>query len=264
MHPHVFCIQRTKVAAKLDDIKVLADALTEKITNEEKVHSGKTKTVRFSPQTLSVAMSVYQRSQKAYSELRDRDNSTIWPSLSHLATLRSGRRHNSGECCDQYVDARETFFSEGGVEAEAHGILVCDECKIVGNLVFNAYTHEIEGTTDDGNDLDTLTDLLFDNEDNGENASKNIATYVNLWKYRQVGGGKHFSFLGEHYFNSGALNAFTLLSQFYRVLLNCEMQGFRVHALCCDAGTYATTMIRTSSPSLSYSYLYTCNYIYLL
>ena len=49
------------------------------------------------------------------------------------------------------------------------GEIICDECKIVGNLVLNSHNHNIEGLTDDGNDMDTLTDLLFDNVDKGDN-----------------------------------------------------------------------------------------------
>jgi len=191
-----------QIKEKSGAISELAEALFEQLTNEERKFSGNNKTVRYSPRTISIAMSIFQRSQKAYSELRDRDKSRVWPSISHLSTLRGSRRHNSGNNSDQYVDARETCIATRGGFIGMDGEIICDECKIVGNLVFNSHNHNIEGLTDDGNDMDTLTDLLFDNVDTGDNASRNVATSVNLWKYRQIGGGtNHFSFICEHFFN---------------------------------------------------------------
>jgi hypothetical protein len=217
-----------------DKHKAAAEVYHENILNAERVFAGKNTTVRYSPETFSMAMAVFQRSRCAYAELVSRDLSHPWPSISHLTQLRNVRRHGSGNNSAQYVDARETF----GISSDhiCHGELLVDECKIIGNLIFHSYNHTIEGMTDDQNDLDALTDILFDNEDRGDNASKNIAVSLNLWKFRQIGEGVHFSFICEHWYNNGSLNSQSMLKQFNCVLLNCELQGFQVHGLCCDAG----------------------------
>ena len=49
--------QISQIEAKRGDIRELAEALVEKIANEERVFSGKDKTVRYSPRTLSIANS---------------------------------------------------------------------------------------------------------------------------------------------------------------------------------------------------------------
>ena len=58
-------------------IDELVDALVEQLNNEEKKTSGNDKTVRYSARTVSLAMSIFQRSQKGYSEMRDRDDSKV-------------------------------------------------------------------------------------------------------------------------------------------------------------------------------------------
>ena len=90
----------------------------------------------------------------------------------------------------QYINARRQLDHSklGTVE----GILICDECKIKAGIVFHSTTHEIVGLTDDVNNFDSLMNILFINEDDGESSSPNLATYVNLWKYKEIA----FFFLG--------------------------------------------------------------------
>ncbi len=42
-----------------------------------------------------------------------------------------------------------------------------------------------------------------------------------------------------------------MLSQFNRVVLNCEIQGFRVHAFCCDAGSWNAKLFKMLREVLS-------------
>jgi hypothetical protein len=66
---------------------------------------------------------------------------------------------------------------------------------------------------------------------------ENIATHVNVWKYKSVNNDtEKFSFICEYFFNNGHLDANEIEKQFNRVVLNLEMNDFRVHGMCCDAG----------------------------
>ena len=64
-------------------------------------------------------------------------------------------------------------------------------------------------------------------------APKQVATYVNQWRFRSVNGNTHNL---EFWYNSGNLKGEDLLQQFHQVVMRCKTVGVRVLGMVCDAG----------------------------
>ena len=119
---------------------------------------------------------MYLKSPKTYNEFQS-SLVLCLPSISTLKKLKQSRSVYDGVCLKIYEGHKEQRIEEFEV-----GHLICDEMKLVEGLLWNTWTHQVQGfACDDINDIASLLKRFSSEEETEE-----IAASVNQWRFQSV------------------------------------------------------------------------------
>jgi hypothetical protein len=161
------------------------DSVNESFKNHSMVFSEKKTLCRYSSHTIQLAMCLYLRSKTNYEAFRSADEGFVWPSGSLLAKYKFTKKHNSGVNCEIYSNARTRCDLGGCVD----GAIMCDEMKLIAGVAFHSSSHEVTGFTDELFNFGDLGAVMFEGKEDTkaeEEMPSNLATHVNVWKFRLV------------------------------------------------------------------------------
>ena len=117
--------------------------------------------------------------------------------------------------------------------------LMCDEMKLVGDILLNTKNNIVVGFTSDFVSMKKIVTNILDKESVSNFCQP--AVNVNQWRYHLVNG-KTYSV--SFWFNTGKLVGEELLCQFMEVVMQCKHVGMRVLGMTCDAGSNNSRLFR--------------------
>lgn len=211
---------------KQKDCQELINFVEESIRNMIHDLKGQKNQCRYSPDTMSLCMSLYlQAGPSAYQQYQD-SNILVIPDATTLAEIKQKQNIKEGSCIQLYE--RQLLTRPTKLEI---GQVMCDEMKLQKDIVINVKNGKIVGFTQDSVDMKKIINNLIDGKEI-ESFDK-PATYVNQWLYRSINGR---TYRCEFFYNDGSLTGDTLLKQFNQVVIRCELAGSIVLGMVCDAG----------------------------
>ena len=207
-----------------EEIGEMVESVVESMLNMSLQINEKGKQARYSPNTLAMAMAVYNSSPAAYREMTA-NSATPLPSESHLKRCKSMTKVKDGQTTEPYLRVKSMMKVMKVDKLE--GLVQCDEMKVLHGIAWNTQTGDAVGLADDMLDFNSLIRRIF--SDDGHTVE--AAVYVNQWQFVAIteGGIKHY--LLEHFFNDGSLTGETLLNQFEHVVRMCEDVNMKVSGL---------------------------------
>ena len=112
-------------------------------------------------------MPIYARSPAAYDALK-RFNILQLPSKSTLQSYTGAFLHDAGACIEdqvaQFILFCDLLKKEGKFESKKDGVLIFDEVKVVGRLMWNSHSQTLVGLAMNAEEQCSLADVyqLFD------------------------------------------------------------------------------------------------------
>lgn len=229
----------------MERLQIYAKMINENMQNSVKRATGVSKQCRYSSETIRIALSLYLKNKSSYSMLQQ-NTFICFPSIKTLEKYSKSLRKKSGSCPNLYLD-----FKKAVGKTAKNCLILLDEMKLQSGLAFSTSDHTIKGICDD-----SLTWASFLNEDENQNISKSIATYVNQYFIKIIG--TQICFPGEFFFSNSPSNWISLKVQILHVISALQVNGFTACGFVSDSGTanvrcfknFATEKVRkdTNSP----------------
>ena len=158
----------------------------------------KEKGIRFSPQILQMALSLYICSPVGYREFK-KSSLMIFPSDQTLQCMISNMMVTDGICQKTYQWFYDEVVSQMADETEKSGHIMCDKLQIKSTLCQNTQSHALVGFVTDTSELNFIEELKalestrkedgrsIDNQSDVHDDDK-IAKKINQWRLRTVQG----------------------------------------------------------------------------
>ena len=188
------CIEEKK-------INEISQNIVSAIQNQGKILSGKSRTVKFNPRILRIALAAWLDSPRGYQKMK-KDSIKIMPSTRTLQRLQAKMKLNAGICPKVYGWIYDDLnLQEHKNESTFKVQILFDEMKLKSGIYFNCRDNSIIGfaESNDGkifnlaNELYDLMGLTNSHEDETE-CEYNIeslnepASYVNVFRIRNAYG----------------------------------------------------------------------------
>ena len=226
----------------VDEIKDFSENIMNEIVSMGKKCVGNDKAVRYSPQIMKLALSLWTRSKKSYKILFD-SKLLVLPNPRTLHYIKRKNLDTEGNNPETYSRLADAIKKMNGNNVMGH--VMVDEMKLCSDLCINTQDYECVSFVTDNGKLeleDELKKILLNNESEGQvlsdkyiqkmNESKH-ATHVNQWRFRST---FNQVYNLEFYYNDGSLSGTDILRQLVHVTTMLSAIDVNVLGVTLDAG----------------------------
>ena len=194
------------------------------------------------------ALAIYSRSPAAFEAVRNLGILQL-PNRSSLQAFLSNERSepgaNEGQIAAQfelYEKYKKEQVSGGHHQPQGYGILIFDEVRVQGKVVWNSKNNQIIGVAMTPSDLPALQDVYTSLDD----AQKVQETrYILQFVWRDLTGS--FDVVGPHYTSSDGFDAKFTLACLFDAMLVFETYNFHVGAIVGDGASWNQALFKKLS-----------------
>ncbi|XP_014674013.1 PREDICTED: uncharacterized protein LOC106814229 [Priapulus caudatus] len=146
---------------------------------------------------------------------------------------------NLRAAANSYRTFQDEAVRQGRPKPTGEGVLILDEVKVIGKLMWNSKNHEIYGLALTHNELTSLHDVYqsLDKQQKIQPA-QNILQF--LWRDLT----SSFDVIGPYYPTEAAMDSKSTMTALLETMIICERHGFHVSAIVCDGASANLTTIK--------------------